>query len=409
MVERRSYPDLHRCLSWYKIVQNSHTDLAESLPWTLQGRCSLALAEGRLLLLTENRDWLQRSRFSLTRAMESCVASGNISISLHQGLSGLGWAALLVNRLLEPHERFDVSDVDDAVVDYFSGHEHENLDLIGGSSGLVVYALAHPDPLFRCRIFDAYAASIRSRLAEWKSPTRPTTGLIPVENGGAHRGPGACLWNSGLAHGMPGILGVLARIMSSGYKPAAMIDLLRQTTACCIADIRSDDVHEYVGYFRDDPTPSRSAWCYGEPGFAAALCASAAASGDDLLKQRATELFCSSILQKDPDKRFLAEIGICHGWSGILLTSRYISGFSSRPDNRLSRIYALACAEIAQVLDGALANGSIPTVFAEGLPQAEQDLSFLCGALGVLHVLIDGLDGCRRRDPDLPWADCLLL
>jgi hypothetical protein len=72
----------------------------------------------------------------------------------------------------------------------------------------------------------------------------------------------------------------------------------------------------YQAYASEGQRPARSAWCYGDPGIAAALLCAAGSRGNAAWRQTAVEL---GVAAADRAESAMAvhDAGICHGWGGL--------------------------------------------------------------------------------------------
>ncbi len=229
------------------------------------------------------------------RASASFIAElerGYVRPVLFDGLAGGGWVAAHVasdvEPLLEVIDRKLIADLEAWTRGY---------DLISGLVGLGVYFLEHEGPSAargRELVVAALAASCERDAsgATWLTPPAqlPPTHLVDWPAG---------YYNCGVAHGVPGAIGVLARIAARDDAPPAAAEL-RDAASRWLAAQRRDGRHPsmFHGERRD---PARTAWCYGEPGIAAAL--QAPDPGWLALPFEATRVV-------DP--------GLCHGASGLM-------------------------------------------------------------------------------------------
>jgi hypothetical protein len=71
-------------------------------------------------------------------------------------------------------------------------------------------------------------------------------------------------------------------------------------------------------------------------------------------------------------------------------------------------IHARATAEIRETCDAALARGELPRFDPASPSGLSPDPTFLGGALGVAHALLNSAFP-NSRGADLPWANCVLM
>jgi hypothetical protein len=191
-------------------------------------------------------------------------------------------------------------------------------DLISGLVGFGVYALDRlPRPLAAACLervverLDELAQRDGDRVS-WHTPAR----LLPewqrkIAPGGYH--------NLGLAHGMAGVVGLLGAAAGAGALAPAGHRLL----AGVVDWLLERRLPAGAGAWWDswlvagvEPKPARSAWCYGDPGVAAALLAAG--------RGCAREDWCAAALaamvgvaDRPADKSGIVDAGLCHGAAGL--------------------------------------------------------------------------------------------
>jgi hypothetical protein len=191
-------------------------------------------------------------------------------------------------------------------------------DLVSGLVGLGVYALERlPRPRARRAL-----ELIVDRLAEL-SETRPdgTTWHTPPHLLPAHElemYPQGC-HNLGLAHGMPGVIALLAGIRAHGVAPETTARLLEGALAWLWAQRLAetqDGLYSTVAERPHGGEVSRLAWCYGDAGIAGAL----SAAGHVLDHTRLREVALAvgrKAAQRDPARTGVVDAGLCHGSAGV--------------------------------------------------------------------------------------------
>jgi hypothetical protein len=145
-----------------------------------------------------------------------------------------------------------------------------------------------------------------------------------------------------------------------------------------------------------DPVPARVAWCYGDPGVAAALAQAARALGDDALRARARDVALGCGLRDEPG---VVDSGICHGAAGLAHTFHRLGAALADDDVlALARHWALRTLDFRQPPEE---GGRFLTwIPLEGAYQTWTTL--LEGSCGVGLVLLSALTGET-------WWDGLLL
>jgi hypothetical protein len=251
------------------------------------------------------------------------LAGTPMAPSLYSGFSGIAWAMEhLRGRLFEEgddEEEDPVQEIDEALLTPLSRSPWVGeYDLIGGLAGLGVYALERlPRPSAA-----ALLEQIVDRLAELaETMDDGTAWFTPVERlpewqRAIHpRG----VYNLGVAHGLPGVLPVLAGACAAGVAVERARPLLDSSVRWLLARRYGPEVGSRFGTTYapwEDPAPSRLAWCYGDPGIAAALLATARAVGEPEWERQAIETAVAAAT-RDESSALVRDTGLCHGAAGL--------------------------------------------------------------------------------------------
>jgi hypothetical protein len=124
--------------------------------------------------------------------------------------------------------------------------------------------------------------------------------------------------NLGLAHGIPGVVAILARYIAAGVDPGRARALLDGAMAYLrsVADPRVGARYTaWLPSARSDGTP-RVAWCYGDLGVAVAVMAAAAATGREDWRSDALEL-AHGMAARSYESSLVSDAGLCHGAAGV--------------------------------------------------------------------------------------------
>lgn len=253
------------------------------------------------------------------------LAEPGVRLDLYSGASGVGMAVEYVQdpRLRgggAPDPDDDPNaDVDDAVLEALGADRWlRRLDLIDGLAGLGVYALARlhrpagPEMLRRVLHHLQAHAVHDARGISWRIPAH----LLDAAR--RDRFPGGC-HDLGVAHGMPGIVGLLAQAYAAGVEPATVAPLLEGGVDWLLA-VRNAPGNAYTYPKFLDPDgrflPSRLAWCYGDTGVAAVLLSAAAAAGRPAWRDAAVRI-AREAAGRDPAAQGIEDAGLCHGAAGL--------------------------------------------------------------------------------------------
>ena len=127
-------------------------------------------------------------------------------------------------------------------------------------------------------------------------------------------------FNLGVAHGVPGVIGILGMLSRAGVDRAKTEPILRSAIGWLLAQAIKDDAEGHCFPYSAGadilPEPARLAWCYGVPGIAGVLSTAADGLGDEALASKARELARAGA------RCGIAASGVrdaclCHGAAGV--------------------------------------------------------------------------------------------
>ncbi|OHV64180.1 lanthionine synthetase C family protein [Pseudofrankia sp. BMG5.36] len=201
--------------------------------------------------------------------------------------------------------------------------------------------------------------------------------------------------NLGMAHGVAGILAVLALATRGGHTVDGQHDAIHVLSAWFDQWRQDSDEGPWWPQWitRQDlrtgrpsqPGPGRSSWCYGTPGIARALQLAALAIGDPARQTAAEHTFAACLAS--PQLARLSDAGLCHGLAGVYQTATRAAADAITPGigAHLPELSALLAAR-ASTTDGST--------------------TLLTGDTGIRLVL----ETARRKGAPLSgWDSCLLL
>jgi hypothetical protein len=196
-------------------------------------------------------------------------------------------------------------------------------DLIGGPAGvLLALCASRPDP--------GRLRSLTVRLAMLCDQAE-----LPRLRIGSYENHARLAWvhgriNTGMAHGVAGIIAALATALRHTGATPDLTGALERATGWLAAQAYRDarGVPSWPGAGLDGvPPPAeaarRQAWCYGTPGVAWALFDAAEALGDRTAARRAADAFTALADRFDPAFHLHGArpedlTGLCHGAAGVL-------------------------------------------------------------------------------------------
>jgi hypothetical protein len=329
--------------------------IAESIPSIAplpgEGDPSLAGGQAGLALLYA---WLARTRRLpqahvlgrqyLDQAIEA-VSTQTMGASLYGGFPGVAWAAELADRLLDPNAEDRSEAVDDALLRLLS---RANLwpaphDLVVAVTGLGVYALQRcprPSAIECLRLvverLHEHAHRDEHGIYWWTPPA----GILHPESRQQYPSGRADL---GLAHGAAGAIALLGGICGAGVHPERARPLLEGAVSWLLAhSLATEAGPTFPVWLAPDfqPSPARCAWCYGDPGIAAALLLAARGVGAFGWERAAVALACRAA-GRPPEESGVRDAAFCHGTAGLAHIYNRMYQATSEPKLRRAAVYWL--------------------------------------------------------------------
>jgi lantibiotic biosynthesis protein len=236
--------------------------------------------------------------------------------SLYSGGAGVAWA---VTHLCDDEAAVRVcAPVDAALEKWFATPvATRDYDLISGTVGAGLYLLAAPPSVSR-------TAHLRTIVDELEATARPANDgvmwftapelLPPWQRALAPNG----YVNLGLAHGVPGVIGLLARMLTAGIEPTRTRTLLERAMTWMQAAALTGTHSRFSTWSGESlPShPSRLGWCYGDLGIAPVFLMAARAAGRDDWHAEARTMW-QLAAARDPATAGIEDGAICHGAGGI--------------------------------------------------------------------------------------------
>jgi hypothetical protein len=268
----------------------------------------------------------------LERAL-AAVADTPTEASLYGGLTGVGWAlAHLQGRLPGLDGEADLAEIDDGLWHHLASSPWpDDYDLVSGLVGFGVYALERlPRPAAAAcleRVVERLAGTAERRpegITWWTNPA-----WLPSETRAQF--PGG-YYNLGLAHGVPGVIALLGRACAAGVAAARARPLLEEAVRWLLAQQEPGGFPYWVRPEGAD-MPARLAWCYGDPGVAAALLGAARCVGEPSWEHEALAI-AHRAARRPPGESGVVDAGLCHGAAGLAHLFNRL--FQARGDPRLA-------------------------------------------------------------------------
>jgi lantibiotic biosynthesis protein len=258
---------------------------------------------------------LDAATVAVAAELESCTFPWT---GLHGGLCGsaFAWAHVVDGAAAE------LDPIDELLIARLADTTVTNYDLITGLAGIAVYLLERlaVNPRVGTGLAHVVRALEHSAIVDgatttWFTPPHALRGWQ------AERAPEG-YFNCGVAHGVPGLIAVLARIATTRGVPAATAASARTLatgglgwlTARLFARREWARCPAWLYPCLTRVEPGRNAWCYGEPGIAVAAWNAARRLGESTvpwqeLARDSARRACDAFAIRDP--------GLCHGALGI--------------------------------------------------------------------------------------------
>lgn len=348
----------------------------------MAGVLLMATRMAQLLPTPQRRARVTRLAGAIADALGACAMDAGLWSGVVGVLYALEYIRAVDPSLLGEHEdavREFVADMDEVLAG--AAHAHLHFDLVSGQCGIGAYALVRTDTGAARRIFAGAEQALRdsaerdASYCAWRAPS----GIA------AHAG-----YDLGVAHGVPGVIGLLAHALRLGIATEHTALLLDHSLRWLRAHEDRSLPHARFASVTSRPhESSRLAWCYGDLGIAAVLSVAVGTSGEVALARWWRTLAGQRIEQAATSWR-LADDALCHGRAGVLHILRGLLAHGL--DSQAAR-YAAA---------------EFETTLAQSIGAAHKldNYGLLEGWSGVVLALAESTLGQRARGR--PWNLCLL-
>lgn len=377
-------------------------------PALADGHAGFALVHAGLDAAFPGAGHAAASERALERAIDG-LATTTLPPSLFNGFVGVAWVteflsghpptAAIANDRCRP--------IDDALRVHLDKSPWKGpYDLCKGLVGIGIYALERlPRPSAR-QLLGMVVARLESAarprhpgLAWWSDPH-----WVHKRN---RRTPHLS-WNLGLAHGVPGVIGLLGRVAGADVSLATRRrarTLLEASVAWLFAQELPPDAEgsfaSAVG--RSIPRePARLAWCYGDLGVAAALLVAGRAAGEPSWETAAVRISLRAATRPEGASG-VVNAGLCHGAAGVAHIFHRL--FLATREERLARAARLWFHRTLTMRDARGFGGfRAYSIESKEKPGWRADPTFLMGAAGVALALL-----AATSDVEPAWDRGMLL
>jgi len=263
-----------------------------------------------------------RAAYFLEQAVAR-ISQEEVGAGLFGGLAGTGWVlAHLAGWVYDADEDDPNDTIDEVLCAHLAPMPWtHNFDLINGLVGIGLYALERRSKSMGRRLLER-VIKLLAEMAEttrqgitWHTPAN----LLPTEQ--CHHFPSG-YYNLGLAHGVPGVIALLGRVVAARVALARAQPLLEGAVRWLLAQDSDVSPNQGTAGFPDilaeqlDTKPARLAWCYGDVGIAAALLGTARCVDQPQWEESALRI-ARRAARRPPDESGVHDACLCHGAAGL--------------------------------------------------------------------------------------------
>jgi len=242
-----------------------------------------------------------------------------MSFGLMQGFAGVGWVTQhLAGRGDEAGEDPN-AEIDEVLLRLLHLPSWAaTYDLVMGLVGLGLYALERlPRPEAR-EILEQVVHHLALTAREagegitWWTPPEWLPPYLREECPAGH-------FNAGMAHGVPGVVALLGAALQAGVAVGRCRELLAGAVPWLLAqELPPESESRFPSWVGAGTSisPARLAWCYGDPGVAAALHLAGRAAGESSWEAQALRI-ARAAARRPLATSLVANAGVCHGTAGL--------------------------------------------------------------------------------------------
>lgn len=240
----------------------------------------------------------------------------DISPSLYVGITGIAWAVREAVRTLEMAEYLGdeaTNEIDRFLCDLVVSEalEYKDYDLIQGWVGIGVYAVS----IAETKVGRQILSGVMDRL--WISKESSATGYAWKTPEYWVKQTKQGQYNLGLAHGVPGVVCLLAAVLRSGYSSQNALKLLKGAVRWLHGNRLPSKALSSFSNFSGSHIPSRLGWCYGDLGVAVSLHQAGLALHDPDIVREAIALAKKAANRRGVDENNVLDACLCHGAAGV--------------------------------------------------------------------------------------------
>lgn len=315
----------HRALSAVDSIATSLRDVASWGDPTLSGGAAGLSVLFAYLYRCQGRAWQRESARHALRSAVTGVARKPLQMGLFQGVTGVGWAVEhgiahgVLDTDADSGEDRNVK-VDQGLLTLLRRRSDDArclFDLVSGLPGMSVYSLS--------RIGRKQAVQCLSVLLDRfeEKSLRTSTGITwrtDPDLGTPQKidAVGGAYFDLGVAHGIPGVMGVLSGYVALGVRREQAQDMLEEAVNWLLAVPEPEQGGQrFPGLLGTDGqvAPARHlGWCYGDLGIATVLALASLAADRSEWREKARTIALETL---GASHSYTHDAGLCHGAAGI--------------------------------------------------------------------------------------------
>ncbi|MDY8049385.1 lanthionine synthetase C family protein [Paenibacillus polymyxa] len=395
--------------------EQNHVDKQEEFNWNdislATGFPAISILYGRLSTVLKDERLKEYAHSYLLSTRESLKKSG-ASLSLWEGLSGVGFAAYLlsdngikyrrfinqINTLILRHGSADLLNAKSRLE---SGTSINDYDVISGWSGIGRYLLLFSDiPEIRELLIGVLEYLVflskdriindKQEVPNWYISNKY---LLSHEKDDYPFG----YFNMGLAHGVPGPLALLSIALLQNIKVPGQIEAIQRYCDWITKwKLEQTDriqwplIISYEEFTNDQlyAKKHRDAWCYGSAGVARSLFLAGRSIGDRSLEVLAVNAF-KSIYKRSIEEWNIYSPTVCHGYSGLLKITYHM--YRDTHDPELQENYQSLLRTVVKMFDEESAFGFYDLYRDSNSTKNLNYVGLLDGVSGIAMTLLDSL------------------
>lgn len=298
----------------------------EADPAVANGTTGLALFYAYLGAETGSEEWTGLAHRLMEHSVDA-LSERPLLPDLYEGFTGIGWAIdHLQGILFEPDDDGDdpgadpaADPISESLVQVLErSYTRGDFDLIGGLSGFGIYAfhaLPRPAALRSLELLVERLIEIGEPVDggfSWFTPPEVLPDWLRKDEPNGR-------YNLGVSHGVAAVISVLGMCAAAGVMSGEQRAILNRAVDWLLAQKQSGKIWCFANSVVDGRPARRDrlAWCYGDPGIAAALFTAARHCGHAGWEAEALDVARTAARRPLDGTSEIVDAGLCHGSTGL--------------------------------------------------------------------------------------------